>query len=207
MDSREWSPSIVAVLVVVAALAVAFAVTQALVAAYRTWSRRRKILARVTRAGEGEQRAAAWLTDLGYEILGAQVATDYPVRVDDTTVTIGVRADYLVEKGGSRYVVEVKTGNVAPRIETPATRRQLLEYRIAFDVEGVLLVDAEAGLVRAVTFPNLGMVPERHEKRSWGLVFLAVAVCTALAVRAWGMDDQRLPWNTSRASSAGSARP
>ena len=65
------------------------------------------------------------------------------------------RADYLATRDGSRYVVEVKTGAQAPRIETSATRRQILEYRIAFDVDGVVLVDAEAGSVHEMTFPAL----------------------------------------------------
>lgn len=130
-------------------------IVQALVARARAWSRRRRILGRVARAGEGEKRALAWLEGLGFEILGAQVAVSYPVQVDDTTVSVGVRADFVVEKDGARYVVEVKTGAVAPRIETPATRRQLLEYKVAFDVDGVLLVDAEAGEVHAVSFPRL----------------------------------------------------
>jgi hypothetical protein len=59
----------------------------------------------------------------------------------------------VVAGGGLRYVAEVKTGAFAPRLETAATRRQLLEYRIAFDVDGVLLVDADAERVRLVEFP------------------------------------------------------
>jgi hypothetical protein len=49
-------------------------------------------------------------------------------------------------------VAEVKTGQDAPEIAAPATRRQLLEYRCAFGVDGVLLVDAEARKVHAVDF-------------------------------------------------------
>ena len=44
----------------------------------------------------------------------------------------------LTQIGGDQLacVAEVKTGRLAPRIDTPATRRQLLEYRLAFDVDG-----------------------------------------------------------------------
>jgi hypothetical protein len=49
-------------------------------------------------------------------------------------------------------VAEVKTGRWAPRLETAATRRQLLEYRFAFDVDGVLLVDADADRVSSIEF-------------------------------------------------------
>ena len=67
-----------------------------------------------------------------------------------------LRADYLVGHGALVFVAEVKTGLKAPRVETPGTRRQLLEYRIAFDVDGVLLVDVDAGRIQAVTFPLFG---------------------------------------------------
>ena len=63
------------------------------------------------------------------------------------------RADYLVARNVERYVAEVKTGRLAPRIDTATTRRQLLEYRLAFDVDGVLLVDAESAKVHRIVFP------------------------------------------------------
>jgi hypothetical protein len=50
-------------------------------------------------------------------------------------------------------VAEVKTGTQAPRFEHADTRRQLLEYQLAFEVDSVLLVDVEAGEVREVSFP------------------------------------------------------
>ena len=159
------------------------ALVQALVVAFRAWSRRRKILLRVARAGIGELRARGYLGDLGFKILGSQVATSYPVLIDDAEVTISLRADYLVERNGRRYVVEVKTGKVAPRIDTAATRRQLLEYRVAFDVDGVLLVDAEAEKIHSVTFP-LSNAPAESHRGAWGWLALAAAVVlAALAAR------------------------
>ena len=133
---------------------------------------------RMDRAARGEARAARWLQEQGYAVLGAQVVADHAVRIDDRTVTVSLRADYLVARGGARYVVEVKTGTLAPRIETSATRRQMLEYRVAFDVDGILLVDGETGLVHEVTFPALALQPVR---RPWGvLVLVAVTVIVAL---------------------------
>ena len=64
-----------------------------------------------------------------------------------------MRADYLVEQDGERLVAEVKTGAEAPELSTAATRRQLLEYRVAFAVEGVLLVCPERGTIQRVEFP------------------------------------------------------
>ncbi|WP_394848027.1 hypothetical protein LZC95_11250 [Pendulispora brunnea] len=119
------------------------------------WFRRLRARTRASRAMAGEADAAEWLSELGYEILGTQIAAKYVVWIDREPFTVGLRADYLVQKKGARFVAEVKTGKLAPRIDTAATRRQLLEYRVAFDVDGVLLVDAEARRVQAVTFSML----------------------------------------------------
>lgn len=134
--------------------------------------RRRRILARVTRAGEGEREAARYLQNAGFSILGTQVAATYVLDVDDAPMPVEVRADLVVEKAARRFVVEVKTGKVAPRLDTAATRRQLLEYQLAFDVDGVLLFDAEAETLRTVTFPE---TRARHAKSSWPVLLLALA--------------------------------
>ena len=136
------------------------------------------------RAVAGEERAAGLLEGQGFSVLGAQAVIEHPVRIDDRVVMIALRADYLAEKDGLRYVVEVKTGSLAPRIETSATRRQMLEYRIAFDVDGVLLVDAESGNVHEVTFPTLDRFGgAQHGASGWRILAVAVvAVMVAVVV-------------------------
>jgi len=152
MDARSWLSDwrvlIGALLAAGLAIHVAFR-------AFEAWLRRLRMRAQLARAAEGEANAAEWLCELGYEILGVQIPAHYVVWVDQRPFTVGLRADYLVQKQGARFVAEVKTGKLAPRIETSATRRQLLEYRVAFDVDGVLLVDAEARRVQSVTFSSL----------------------------------------------------
>ena len=63
-----------------------------------------------------------------------------------------VPPDLRVVRDGRRYVAEVKTGASAPLLTNAATRRQLLEYCVAYQVDSVLLVDVEAQAVREVTF-------------------------------------------------------
>jgi hypothetical protein len=99
-----------------------------------------------------EDRAGDLLASLGFEILGRQVRTSFVMAVDGEPLEVELRADYVVGIDGRRYVAEVKSGRLAPRIERAATRRQLLEYRFAFDVDGVLLVDAETSRVSEITF-------------------------------------------------------
>lgn len=151
-------------LAAIAAIAVVFA----LWALGRAWLRALRVRARSARAYAGERAAAAVLRAHGFTILGAQVPAEYPVEVDGETILCGVRADYLVAKSGARYVAEVKTGSLAPRIETAATRRQLLEYEIAFGVDGVLLVDAERDVVHTIAFPALAGSYTRARRQAAG---------------------------------------
>ena len=144
----EPVPSFYAVIAAIAAF-VAF------VLIVRGWLRGLRARARSARAYAGERDAARILRAHGFSIVGAQVAIEYPVEVDGEIVVCGLRADYVVQKRGARFVAEVKTGALAPRIDTAATRRQLLEYEIAFDVDGVLLVDAERDVIHTVSFPRL----------------------------------------------------
>ncbi len=146
--------------------------------------RRRRIHAQLARAGDGERAAVRYLQDAGFTILGTQVAGSYTLEVDGEPVAVLVRADVLVERDGRRWVVEVKSGRFAPRIDHAATRRQLLEYRLAFDVDGVLLFDAEATALRVITFPD---VPQGPRPRTW-LVLVALALALA-AGAAWAARD------------------
>ena len=56
-------------------------------------------------------------------------------------------------RGGELLVAEVKTGEAAPSLATAATRRQLLEYHVAFAADGVLLVCPERGAIHRIEFP------------------------------------------------------
>jgi hypothetical protein len=112
-------------------------------AAVREEHRQVASLERAKRAVVGEWSAPALLENAGYEVLARQVDGSWMVHADGQPRTFKLRADYLVRRLGRRYIAEVKTGRVATRLSHGATRRQLLEYWAAFDVEGVLLVDAD----------------------------------------------------------------
>ncbi len=95
------------------------------------------------------------LRSAGYTIVARQARTWWSPLVDGVPHETELRADYLVESGGATFVAEVKTGDEAPRMSTAATRRQLLEYHVAFDVDGVLLVCPELGTIQRIEFPQL----------------------------------------------------
>jgi hypothetical protein len=114
--------------------------------------------ARAKRAGGGEEDAAVMLKRAGFRIVARQARTWWSPTVDGEPHETELRADYLVEaEGGELFVAEVKTGDEAPQLSTAATRRQLLEYQVAFKLafgaHGVLLVCPELGSIHRVQFP------------------------------------------------------
>ena len=125
----------------------------------------RRSQARQRRAQAGEDHAEWLLENMGFRILDRQLRRAWSLEINGVPATVHSRADLLVEAvhvpwaaRGSTFVAEVKTGTRAPDPTFPATRRQLLEYRLVFNVSGVLLVDMEAHEVHHITFP--GVLPE-----------------------------------------------
>jgi len=127
---------------------------------------RRRRMRRAARAAHAERAAARVLIRSGYAIVGRQVRRAWSVLADGEEVGFDLIADYLVESAGTLWVAEVKTGQRALSLRHGPTRRQLLEYRHAFGVEGVLLVDAEAEHVRRIQFRE--PVRETHSSRALG---------------------------------------
>ena len=111
---------------------------------------RRARRARVAR--RAEEDAEVLLERLGYEIVDRQVPGSLSLFIDDEPVPIRCRADLLVHRGGHDYVAEVKSGKLVTDPTHPATRRQLLEYQLAFDVDGILLVDMHHECIHQVAF-------------------------------------------------------
>lgn len=125
-----------------------------LAARWRRWRGSVRAKRRAARAGAGEHAAIALLEEEGYVIEASQARVVWAPLVDDEPLELELRADYLVTREGERFVAEVKTGEVAPSLQSAATRRQLLEYSVAFAVDGVILVCPERGEVHRIEFPT-----------------------------------------------------
>jgi hypothetical protein len=145
-------------------------------AAAREEDRKVAAHARSLRAVDGELGAVALLERRGYAVLERQVPGSWTVRADGEPVTFGLRADYLVVRQGRRYIAEVKTGRLAPRLSHGPTRRQLLEYSAAFDVHGVILVDADSGAITHVEIDRAGEGPRGRGPRRHARTVAIVAV-------------------------------
>ena len=159
-------PAVLAVMLLAGAL-----VALVLARWWRAWRGSRRARVRAARAMAGESGAVELLRDAGYTIVAAQARIWWSPMVDGEPHQLELRADYLVEQDGALLVAEVKTGEEAPRLSTAATRRQLLEYQVAFatayGAEGVLLVCPEAGTIHRVEFPlparrDVAAAADRH---------------------------------------------
>lgn len=86
-----------------------------------------------------------------------QLERRWHLTVDDEVREVRSRVDFLVERKGSVFVADVKSGNLVPEPTHPATRRQLLEYLLVFEADGALLVDPTEGIVREIGFQAIGI--------------------------------------------------
>ena len=121
------------------------------------WRSRRR-----TRRGlAGESRALRLLARRGYAIVESQPPTTGELLVDGERIEFEVRADAIVQRKRRRYVAEIKTGRAAS-VRSRHTRRQLLEYALLYDADGVLLVDATGGTIHEVEFSALSRRRGRH---------------------------------------------
>ncbi len=140
-------------------------------------SRARARVVRRFRAGRvAESDAVHRLRALGFEVIDAQVEAVAHVEVDGERVECPVRADYLVRRGGTLGLVEVKSG---VGVRSPAeneTRRQLLEYWLAFGGLPLYHLDATSGSLSRVGFAY-GTDP----KSPWPGLLVAIFVLACAA--------------------------
>ena len=119
------------------------------------WILRRRV-GRTRRQGRrGEAKARRLIERAGYRVVEEQVTARGLVEVDGELVDYVVRADAVLRRRRRRYVAEFKGGAASSQVASRDTRRQLLEYAWLFDVDGVLLVDADRGHVHEIRFPGL----------------------------------------------------
>jgi hypothetical protein len=140
--------------------------------------RSRRARARMLRARDGERTARELLVRRGFQIVAEQAPGSIVLRVDGADSVHALRADFLVVRDGQRFVAEVKTGALAPSLDHAPTRRQILEYCAAFDVDGALLVDPESDRVREIA------VPQRPPRAGWPWLAVGLAVGGLVALLA-----------------------
>ena len=155
-----------------AGLALGWAVQSGLRLAFQRWQGRRA----AARGARGERRARVLLERAGYRILAEQPRHLATLEVAGRGEDYLLVPDFLCERGGRRYVADAKTGAGADP-SARATRRQLLEYACAFEVEDALLIDVNRGRIVRLRF---GVLTPRRA-RGWGWLLAALGLAAA-----WG---------------------
>lgn len=101
---------------------------------------------------QAEKAALKLLRKHDFEILEVQPSIDYQIRVNDAPQTVRISADFIVRKLGYTFVAEVKNGEDNNDITHINTRRQLLEYYMAYGTDGILLVNMQQKQINQVQF-------------------------------------------------------
>lgn len=146
-------------------------------ALWQRWQRhKRRQISR--RAQRGESGAEKLLRKRGYIVLEAQVRRPVTMMIDGALYESFIKADYLVERAGRRYLVEVKTGKQAdPHL--PNVRRQLFEYQNIFHTDGILFIDMNKYDMMEVSFKDAPSQKPQARLFFWGVcvgIFLTVFI-------------------------------
>src|SRR5690606_14201434 len=97
---------------------------------HRLDTRRRR--RRAHGAATAEKDAVALLQSHGYRVLQTQVEQLWQVRRGTDTIQVRLRADARVSRNGRQFIAEVKSGSLSANVRHGPTRRQLLEYAVAY---------------------------------------------------------------------------
>jgi Holliday junction resolvase-like predicted endonuclease len=147
---------------------------------FNNFSRKRAQKKRFKRGVKLEKQAAKYLTNRGFTIMGEQLEYQHTYFVNSEEENSTITIDYLVEKDEKLYVVEVKSGKTAISIKNRSTRRQLLEYAVAIECDGVYLLDMENKTLKLIefNFPNTIPIKAKHNK----LVSILILIIIALSI-------------------------
>jgi hypothetical protein len=164
-----------------AGLAVLLVVGGWLALKWQAWKLKRAASKAAKKGIKAEKDAEKLLKKLGYTLLQRQPPGSYYALINGEPQQVSLNADLLVEHKGKSFIAEVKTGKAAS-FEHAETRRQLLEYQMAFGVQGMLLVDMETKTVKTVKFPGPKPPAQAVAAKKMAGRVVAIAVVTGLAI-------------------------
>jgi len=131
---------------------------------------------RIKRGYKGEQEAERFLQKNGFSIISKQEEHSYTIYENQNPVAIKLVTDYVAEKDGMVYIVEVKTGSSAPSINNSSTRRQILEYYHALQCDGVILLDMEDKVFKYIDFGDIKI------QKKYPLYFILTLIVAVLGI-------------------------
>lgn len=134
-------------------------------ASIRSISRSRK------QGAQGEKVAKAWLKRHGFKNIESQSVFHCGYFIDGEEKEFDIKPDFLAEKSGEEWLIEVKTGAAASPA-TIATRRQLREYAALFPEKRFALFDGTKKRLHEVEFS------ETSEYQSTRKINIIAIICS-----------------------------
>ncbi len=142
---------------------------------WKEYRKKKQARKRFKRGLRLENEARKFLQSKGYDILEEQGEYEHHYTVNGETQVARIVPDYIVQKNGKTYIVEVKSGVSAIHLKNKNSRRQLLEYDFVIENDGVILLDMENKFLQHVVF-------ESRETRQSRTAWLVVIALLLLAV-------------------------
>ena len=121
---------------------------------FTDFRKRQKQRKRFERGNLLEKQARTFLQEKGYNIVDEQKTYDHNYEVNGESRSSKLIVDYIVEKNGKKYIVEVKSGKSAISLTDKNSRRQLLEYDFVIENDGIVLLDMENRNMQFVKFQS-----------------------------------------------------
>lgn len=141
----------------------------------RELKKKRKQKLRFKRGNELEIQAKSFIESKGFRILNEQAPFNHNYKVNGESRSSKLIVDYIAEKNGKKYIIEVKSGKSAISITDKNSRRQLLEYDFVIENDGVVLLDMENRNMQVVKFQS------KAEKKD-SLMLKALVITAGIAI-------------------------
>ncbi|MBT9167651.1 MAG: hypothetical protein DDT19_00989 [Syntrophomonadaceae bacterium] len=124
-----------------------------LIAAFVFWVGRRRF-GRITaqRAAKSNPRARAILEESGYEIVKIKPSLTVRMEVDDQPYPFVLKSDFIVSRGGRRYLVKLQQENKQVRLQSKLGRDSHLRDVLAFRADGILVINLKKETLSQVRF-------------------------------------------------------
>jgi membrane protein implicated in regulation of membrane protease activity len=124
-----------------------------LIAAFFFWAGRRRS-GRIAgqKSAKSNPRARAILEEAGYEILKIKPTLTVRMEVDDQPYPFVLKSDFIVSRGGRRYIVQLQQENKQLRLQSKLGRNTLLRDVLAFRADGILVINLRKETLSQVRF-------------------------------------------------------
>ena len=132
---------------------------------------------RVLISKRAEKKAEELLKKNGFHIIDRQQCKPLIIKAGSELYRYLIRIDFLVKKNGRTYVVEVKSGS-KNKITKRETRRQLLEYFLAYQPHGIILFDMDTKKFSEIRF----LLPYFYSRFIENLIYFLLGALIAFLV-------------------------